>query len=475
MRKWLVLLLLFGVNVLQSASLDEADFPEGPNYRTGTATHFDQGWDSAKTMPLIRSAGFGWIRDEVRWSEVEKKKGQYTLPIKTKRWLQDAKRNDLRVILILNFSNPIYTDTYDAAAYANAAAWLAKETADQVGAIEILNEPHNFGFSRCYGGAWNGRQEDGSDAPWIIRYVQLLNGAADAIKKTNPGMKVIGLGSVPPSNFRMLRQGVSPTVDGVVDHPYSFRGMPEYVPYEASERHIRRDGFATSDAAGTFRSQLEMYRRESECNQGPGELWLTEWGFPTFTKLNPLGLFEGVSEIVQAKYILRRFVETLALDVLVSVQYDFRDDGLSAFNPEDNFGLVDFKLRAKPAFLAVQQMNRFLRDSRPAPLLKVTLGPPTPAPGTASVPPLATESIRCYAFTRSDGYVLIALWRAVPATDALSTVRARIALSSHGVQSLHSIDLLSGTRTAIPFSSSGDEIVLSDFEIHDYPTLLIGR
>ena len=204
MRKWIGLLLFFGVNVLQSASLDEADFPEGPNYRTGTATHFDQGWDSAKTMPLIRSAGFGWIRDEVRWSEVERKKGQYALPIKTKQWLQDAKRNGLRVILILNFSNPIYSDTYDAAAYANAAAWLAKETADQVDAIEILNEPHNFGFSRYYGGTWNGRLEDGSDAPWIVRYVQLLNGAADAIKKTNPRMKVIGLGGVPPANFRML-------------------------------------------------------------------------------------------------------------------------------------------------------------------------------------------------------------------------------------------------------------------------------
>jgi hypothetical protein len=475
MRKWICLLVIFCANLLQSASLEEADFPEGPNCRTGTATHFDQGWDSAKTMPLIRSAGFGWIRDEVQWSEVERKKGQYALPIKTKRWLQDANRNGLRVILILNFSNPIYSDNYDVTAYASAAAWLAKETADQVDAIEILNEPHNFGFSRYYGGAWNGRQEDGSDAPWIIRYVQLLNRAGDAIKKANPRMKVIGLGSVPPSNFRMLRQGVRPTVDGVVDHPYSFRGMPEYVPYEASERHVRRDGFATSDAAGTFRSQIAMYRLESECNQGPRELWLTEWGFPTFTKLNPLGLFEGVSEIVQAKYILRRFVEALALDVLVSIQYDFRDDGLSAFNPEDNFGLVDFKLRAKPAFLAVQQMNRFLRDSRPATLLKITLCSPTPANGTASVPPLETESIRCYAFTRSDGYLLIALWRAIPAADAPSTVHAKIAVASRGVQALHAVDLLNSTRTEVPFTSLDNELVVSDFEIHDYPTLLIGR
>jgi hypothetical protein len=475
MREWIGLLLLFGVNVLQCAPLDEADFPEGPNYRTGTATHFDQGWDSAKTMPLIRSAGFGWIRDEVQWSEIEKKRGHYALPKKTKQWLQDAKRNALRVILILNFSNPIYQDNYDAAAYASAAAWLAKETADQVDAIEILNEPHNFGFSRYYGGAWNGRQEDGSDSPWMSHYVLMLNEAADAIKKANPSMKVIGLGSVPPSNFRMLRQGIRPAVDGVVDHPYSFRGIPESVPYEASERHIQRDGFATADGAGTFRSQIEMYRQETERNKGPDELWLTEWGFPTFIKLNPLSLFEGVSEIVQAKYILRRFVEGLALDVLVSVQYDFRDDGLSAFNPEDNFGLVDFRLHAKPAFLAVQQMNRFLRNTRPALLLKICISLPAPTGGNSPVPPSANEPIRCYGFTRSDGYFLIALWRAIPATDVQSTVHARIAVRSQGVQSLHAVDLLSGTKTEVPFSSSEDELVVADFEIQDYPTLVIGR
>ena len=468
--------LLFGINALQCAPLDETNFPEGPNYRTGTATHFDQGWDPASIMPLIRSAGFGWIRDEVRWYEIEKEKAHYALPNKTKQWLQEAKRNNLRVILILNFSNPIYSDTFDPAAYANAAAWLAKETADLVDAIEILNEPHNFGFSRYYGGAWNGRQENGSDAPWISRYVRLLNRAADAIKETNPKMKVIGLGSVPPSNFRMLRQGIGTAVNGIVDHPYSFRGMPEYVPYEASERHVHRDGFATADGTGTFSSQLTMYRRESEHNQGPGELWLTEWGFPTFTQLNPIGLFEGVSEIVQAKYILRRFVEALALDVQVSVQYDFRDDGQSAFNPEHNFGLVDFKLRTKPAFFAVQQMNRFLRDSHPAPLLKISICPSTPAGGTSSIPLSATEPIRCYAFTASRGYLLIALWRAIPATDAQSTVHARIAVrSSHRIQSLHAVDLLSGSKTAVPFSPSNDEVVVTDFEIHDYPTLLIGR
>src|SRR6266850_5235167 len=121
MRGWIGLFLLFGINALQCTPLDETNFPEGPNYRTGTATHFDQGWDPASIMPLIRSAGFGWIRDEVRWYEIEKEKAHYALPNKTKQWLQEAKRNNLRVILILNFSNPIYSDTFDPAAYANAA------------------------------------------------------------------------------------------------------------------------------------------------------------------------------------------------------------------------------------------------------------------------------------------------------------------------------------------------------------------
>jgi hypothetical protein len=210
-----------------------------------------------------------------------------------------------------------------------------------------------------------------------------------------------------------------------------------------------------------------MYRSESESSHGPRELWLTEWGFPTFIKLNPLGLFDGVSEIVQAKYILRRFVEALALEVEVSIQYDFRNDGLNAFNPEHNFGLVDFALRTKPAFNAVQRVNRFLRDCNPDSLLKVSISPLTSA---------LTEPIRCYGFRASNGRVLFAIWRAIAATDEQLTLHSIITLASaREIRSLHSVNLLNGETKAVSFSSLNGNAIVTDLEIYDYPILLIGR
>jgi hypothetical protein len=50
------LFLLFGIKRPSMRASDETDF-EGPNYRTGYATHFDRD-GIANTMPLIRSAGF---------------------------------------------------------------------------------------------------------------------------------------------------------------------------------------------------------------------------------------------------------------------------------------------------------------------------------------------------------------------------------------------------------------------------------
>ena len=122
-------------------------------------------------------------------------------PAKAKAWIQAARRAGLKIDLILAYGNPAYTDRYDTAAYAKAAGWLARELANGVQAIEILNEPNNFGFRDTYGGQWNGNERNGSVSPYLQKYVQLLNAAAKEIKLANPNMTVIGLGT--PAMFRL--------------------------------------------------------------------------------------------------------------------------------------------------------------------------------------------------------------------------------------------------------------------------------
>ena len=50
--------------------------------RLGVDTHFSQNWDATAIMPLIAQSGFGWIKDEIFWSEFEKSKGVYEVPSK---------------------------------------------------------------------------------------------------------------------------------------------------------------------------------------------------------------------------------------------------------------------------------------------------------------------------------------------------------------------------------------------------------
>ena len=55
--------------------------------RLGVDTHFSQNWDPTAIMPLIAQSGFGWIKDEIFWSEFEKSKGVYEVPWKVQNWI----------------------------------------------------------------------------------------------------------------------------------------------------------------------------------------------------------------------------------------------------------------------------------------------------------------------------------------------------------------------------------------------------
>ena len=87
-------------------------------------------------------------------------------------WIHAARRAGLKIDFILAYGNPAYPDHYDTAAYAKAAGWLARELASDVQAIEILNEPNNFGFRTTYGGAWNGNEPNDAVSPYVRKYVE---------------------------------------------------------------------------------------------------------------------------------------------------------------------------------------------------------------------------------------------------------------------------------------------------------------
>jgi len=113
---------------------------------------------------------------------------------------------------------------------------------------------------------------------------------------------VIALGSVAPVNLRQLAMGISPAVDGLVDHPYSPHTVPEIVPWASTPSLVKRDGIASADEQGTFASQIRLYREQSAKHHGPGEIWLTEFGYTTFQPAKPGEFYSGFTPSAQAKW-----------------------------------------------------------------------------------------------------------------------------------------------------------------------------
>ena len=448
------------------------------NDKMGTCTHFSQGWDYEKIIPLIQRSGMGWIRDDLNWKDIELKKGRYIIPEKTIKWINAVHEHDLKLILILNRGNPIYKNPYDADAYAQFAAAMARQLKGKVDALEILNEPANFGYTKYYGGHWNGIDSAGKTEPWVLNYVTLINKAAKAIKAVNKTIKVIGLGSVAPVNFRQLEMGISTNVDGLTDHPYSYCTVPEIIPYSSAPSIVKRDGIATADNKGTLNSQVAMYRTLAAKHNGPKEIWLTEFGYSNFQPIKK-SLFSGFTPIAQAKYLQRRFLEGIGIGIDRMVQYDFKDDGNDPYEAEHHFGLVDDQLNLKPSYFAIKRVSDATKDLMVTNDLQVEVFPmadrPDPYPVQWDKALLAAPgTIPVYTFKNEQGKQVIAIWSAERANGDFTARLADILIDvPHAeIKEIRALDLMSGATCAVIFKEKEGKVWLEKMTIEDYPILL---
>lgn len=461
----------------QLAASDTGSAPASGHPQIGVCVHFSNGWYTEPEIPkLIADAGFSWVREDFYWAKIEKEKGVYSLPEDYRKTIDDLHAAGLKVLAIFNGSNKIYApDIYDPEAYAKAAAWFAKETKGKVQAVEILNEPHNFGFSKHNGGTWNGREKDGSMSKWVPEYVKLLNVAAPAIKAANPEVKVIGLGGVPPVTFRQLEMGIDRSVDGITDHPYSPRMAAEYVPYAASGGILQRDGIATADEKGTFASQERMFRSQSEKFDGPRELWLTEFGWPSYQETKNGNLFAGFTEEAQAKYLLRRLAESLGLGTEMLFVYNFRDNGTDPHNAEHNFGLMDIQMKPKPSYHAVSRFNHFMAGFQPDRDSKVSVFPITNHPDREPViwdgsKIEASGKVMVYPFVDAQGKKTVLVWSAERVGGDLQPAVADIEIPVVGiVNSVKAFNFLTGETVSLPFEKKGGHVLLKKTSILDTP------
>jgi hypothetical protein len=460
----IVLLALFANGRATRAQTTRPAFLYAGDSRMGVCTHFAQGWNAEKIMPEIEKSGFDWIRDDLGWEPIESKKGEYHIPDQTLAWIRSAHAHHLRLLLILNGSNRLYADKYDPQAFAKWGAWIATELKNDVDALEILNEPNNFGFSKTYGGQHEGE----GNSPWVAKYVALMNTTAEAIKAANPTMPVIGFGAGAPVTYRQLAMGTSSAVDAIADHPYSNQSPPELLPGGDPAEQLRRFGFSVTDERGSFSSLIGGFRRESVKHHGPGQIWLTEWGFSTFQPLTA-NQFGGFTETAQAKYILRRFVQGFGLGVDVSFLYEFRD-GRNPHDAEACWGVVRENGEPKESLQAVKNLAAIFHGMRV---------PGAPDVGAVNVFPAATwpqaEPIAIYRFLGEGYKPAVAIW----ATDRAGGDRQprvgdiEFMWNVNSTPEISSIDLLTGKRETVAFKRVGNRLLVEAATIHDYPVLYV--
>lgn len=295
-------------------------------------THFGQfrpGMDHL--LDLIKGAGATWIRDEVYWSEIEKKKGVFEFPPQYDRYLKTARARDMRVLLILDFGNGLYSRSEKGApatdAERDAFARYCREVVKRYGPLgvrhfEVWNEPNASMF-------WKPR-------PSPADYARLLEAAYKACKDADPGSIVLGCSTAGTDvDFisGVLAAGGGRSMDAISFHPYRQPSPPE--------ENLLADT-----------ARLKALAPEKP-------LWITEIGYPSHTGA------AGVDEETQADYLVRTFLLARTSPSIERVfWYDFQNDGDDRGEPEFNFGIVRMDGTPKPAFAALKTMTSLIKDLR---------------------------------------------------------------------------------------------------------------
>jgi len=302
--------------------------PPAPAGRTPFAvcTHFGQWWPLS-VMDLVARAGISTFRDEISWGAVERDRGELSIPAQHSAFIERGVELGLTPLIIADYGNGIYdggafpVSEEAGDAFARYAATLVTGLGGKLQHVEVWNE-------WCGGCGMNGvRGKPEEYAPLFLK-------AAEAMRRAQPGIYVVGIGGEyggeADQNIQgMMSQGAGAAMDGLSIHPYHYPNLP----------------------GQWFRNHLDQARATARDAAGKDlPLWVTEIGWPTHVGMS------GSDFLHQSRSLVRMYTIALTTDGVTNiVWYDFMDDGLSQEYNENNFGLVhhpDYLCAPKPAYVA---------------------------------------------------------------------------------------------------------------------------
>lgn len=328
---FIILLLLFQPARFLWASPSISISPVIPS-GFGLNVHFK--YPAPGEMEMLVDSGIRWLRVDFYWSQTEKIKGQYDFSI-FEPLVTLAKQNNIRLLFILAYGNPLYDDggpprsPEAIQAFANWAAAATKHFQGHQILWEVWNEPSGDMF-------WPPKRN-------VDEYSKLALAVGKKVQQEAPHETLIG-----PALSRMdwdylestFKAGLLNYWSGVSVHPYRETKHPETINHEI------------------LRLKKLISRYAPQGKNIP--IISSEWGYPSISG--------DVDEITQASYLVRMLLNNLYQGIPLSIWYDWRNNGSDPNEREHHFGTVHQKFYhdrtppfdAKPSFHALQTLNQTL-------------------------------------------------------------------------------------------------------------------
>ncbi len=303
----------------------------------GVNIHFTEPWQDYTKK--IAEAGFGFVRIDFPWSDVERQKGVYDFSTQENLVKALAEYN-IRTLAILAYGNPLYDNSAAPfhigphtdevrQAFASFAAAAAAKFKGKGMIWEIWNEPNNPDF-------WQPN-------PNADDYMKLAQTTIKAIRQVDTDVSIIAPAAttfplkLDAWNFleHCFKLGLLEQIDVVSIHPYRDK-PPETV----------------ADDYKRLRALVAHYASEGKKNIPTIS---SEWGYPATTT---------VSRDYQAALLVRQFLINSMNGVPLSIWYDWHDDGQDPQNPQNNFGVLTWNNQPKSAYLGVQTLTNELKGFR---------------------------------------------------------------------------------------------------------------
>jgi hypothetical protein len=306
---------------------------------SGVAAHMREFSASIDEVEQLAQAGIRILRTDLFWDATEKKRGEYDWSSYDYKLRHLAEYN-IRPLLILDYSNPIYTgDTNthvpprsagEIDAFAKWAAAAVEHFAPLNPIWEIWNEPDIPQF-------WQ-------PAPAVEEYVALALPTCEAIRAAVPDATIIG-----PA---LAIAPVESNIDSQVFARLVLRNGPLMKCLDAFSFHPYRD-----KPPETFVADMPFY--QSLAADGKSFTGLekpfvvTEWGYSTYTEGGNL----KIDEATKAAYLVRQRLVAIVAGLPLIVTYNWQDRGADTANREFNYGIVDANRKPKLSWKALAQLT----------------------------------------------------------------------------------------------------------------------